>query len=653
MISVNNITLSFGGKTLLNNISFVINKKDRIGLTGKNGAGKTTLLKIIYGIQEVDSGSISFPSGINTGYLPQQMLYPEGKTVLEETFAAFSEINILEKQIQLIGNQLSEREDYHSEAYLKLIEQLNKYEEQFTILGGNSVKGEIERTLKGLGFEQEDFERQVTEFSGGWRMRIELAKIILRKPDLLLLDEPTNHLDIESIEWLEQLLINYPGAIILISHDRAFLDNITKRTVEISLGKIYDYKASFSKYEQLRKERIEQQTAAFENQQKKIKDTEQFIERFRAKATKAVQVQSRIKQLEKIDRIEIDKTDISDLHFKFPSAPHSGELTLDIEELTKKYSDKLVLRDITLTVERGKKIAFIGKNGAGKTTLIKIITDKTDYIGKVKLGHLVKIGYFAQNQEKELNENITVFETLDDVAVGEVRTKIRSILGNFLFSDDDIEKKVAVLSGGERARLALAKLILEPYNFLILDEPTNHLDIHSKDVLKKALLQYNGTLIIVSHDRYFLDGLVDEIFEFSNHRIKKHSGDIKLFLEKKKKDNLNQFEFKSKSAVKNTNKSSNNKELFYKRKEIDKEIRKAEKKHIELENRIEELESFIKKCEDKLSGGEEILEENFWTEFENAKIETDEKMLQWDELTLKITELSEKKGRLKADNNHF
>ncbi len=646
MVSVNNITLSFGGKILLDNISFVINKKDRLGLTGKNGAGKTTLMKIIKGIQEVDSGSVSHSAGIKIGYLPQQMTYPEGKTVIEETFTAFSEISKIEKQLETIGKLLAERDDYHSDDYLKLIEDLNKKEERFRILGGQSVHAEIEKTLKGLGFTQEDFNRQVTELSGGWRMRIELAKIILQKPELLLLDEPTNHLDIESIEWFEQRLINYPGAVVLISHDRTFLDNITKRTVEISLGKIYDYKAAYSKYEQLRKERIEQQTAAYENQQKKIKDTEQFIERFRAKATKAVQVQSRIKQLEKLERIEIDQTDISDLHFKFPPAPHSGELTLDIENLTKKYDDKLILKDINLTVERGQKIAFVGKNGAGKTTLIKIITGKTDYSGKVKNGHLVKIGYFAQNQEKELDETKTVFETLDDIAVGEVRTRIRTILGNFLFSDDDIEKKVAVLSGGERARLALAKLILEPYNFLILDEPTNHLDIHSKDVLKQALLQYDGTLIIVSHDRYFLDGLVDEIYEFTNRKIKKHAGDIKLFLEKKKKENLIQIEQNNTGKNEKTAILSSNKELFLKRKEIDKEIRKVEKKHSELENKIEELEDFIKKCEDKLSAGAEITEKEFWNKFENAKKEADEKMLLWDELTQKISELSEKKEKL-------
>ncbi len=646
MISVNNITLSFGGKTLLNDISFVINKKDRIGLTGKNGAGKSTLLKIICGIQKTDSGEVSMPSGTKTGYLPQQMTYPEGKTVLEETLTAFEDIFKIKKQIDDLNKQLAERTDYNEKEYLKLIEQLNKKEERFHLLGGHSLRGEAEKTLKGLGFSESDFDRQVTEFSGGWRMRIELAEILLKKPDLLLLDEPTNHLDIESIQWLEQLLISYHGAVLLISHDRLFLDNITKRTIEISAGKIYDYKAPYSKYENLRNERIKQQIAAYENQQKKIKETEQFIERFRAKATKAVQVQSRIKQLEKIERIQIDKTDISDLKFKFPPAPHSGEITIDAENITKKYGEKTVLDNISFTVERGKKIAFVGKNGAGKTTLVKIITGNTDFNGRLKLGHLVKTGYFAQNREKELNENKTVFQILDDAATGEVRTKIRDILGNFLFSDDDIEKKVSVLSGGERSRLALAKLMLEPCNFLILDEPTNHLDIHSKDVLKQALKQYDGTLILVSHDRFFIDGLVDEIYEFTNKKIKKHDGDIKLFLKKKKFENLNEIEKKTKQEnITRKKNKSDNKTLYLRRKEIDKEIRKLEKKHALLEEEIEKLENFIADSEKLLSEGKKITDPDFWTKFENAKKQNEEKMNLWDKLAHKITKLSEERAK--------
>ncbi len=647
MISVNNISLSFNGKFLLNNISFVINKKDRIGLTGKNGAGKSTLLKIIKGIQSVDAGEIAYPAGMKIGYLPQQMTYPAGKTVFDETMSAFSEITALEKQIQTTGAALGQRDDYHSADYLDLIENLNKYEERFRMSGGHTIEADIEKTLKGLGFVRADFNRQVTEFSGGWRMRIELAKIVLQKPDLLLLDEPTNHLDIESIEWLEQHLKTYSGALLLISHDRTFLDTITNRTLEIALASIYDYKVPYSKFEKIRAERILQQTAAYENQQKKIKETEQFIERFRAKATKAVQVQSRIKQLEKIERIEIDQTDVSNLHVAFPPAPHSGELVVDIEDMSKKYGDKLILENLTLTIERGRKIAFVGKNGAGKTTLIKVITGKTDFSGKVKIGHQVKIGYFAQNQENELDNSKTVYETLDDIAVGEVRTRLRTILGNFLFSDDDIEKKVAVLSGGERSRLALAKLMLEPYNFLIMDEPTNHLDIRSKDVLKIALKNYKGTLVVVSHDRHFLDELVDEIYEFSDRKIKKHAGDIKLFLKKKKAENFQYLESEKNSEKSVSTENSDNKELYLQRKEIDKEIRKLEKKHTEAEDKIEKLENYLAECEQKMASGEKIDDRDFWSDFEKAKKEVEEKMALWDDLSEKITELSAKRDKLK------
>ncbi|MCF6366779.1 MAG: ABC-F family ATP-binding cassette domain-containing protein [Bacteroidales bacterium] len=645
MISLNNISIAFNGIPLLKDISFVINKKARIGLTGKNGAGKSTLLKIIYGIQEKDAGSVSVPGGTTMGYLPQKMEYPTGKNVMEEALTAFDKINLIKKEAEKLNIQLSERTDYESDEYLKLIEKINKYEEHLQITGANTFEAETEKTLKGLGFVQKDFTRDVAEFSGGWRMRIELAKLLLQKPDLLLLDEPTNHLDIESIEWLEQLLVFYEGAIIMISHDRNFLDNITKRTVEIAKGKIYDYKAPYTKYELLRKERIEQQLAEYQNQQKMIQETEKFIERFRYKATKAVQVQSRIKQLEKLERIEIDETDISDLGFKFPEAPRSGDLVIDIENMTKSYTDEAVLKDIWLTVERGKKIALVGKNGEGKTTLVRIITGELSHEGKVKIGHNVKIGYFAQNQDKELDDNKTVFETLDDIAVGDVRTKLRSILGNFLFSGEDIDKKVKVLSGGERSRLALAKLMLEPYNLLILDEPTNHLDMHSKDVLKNALKQFGGTILLVSHDRYFLDGLVDEIYEFTNKQIKKHGGDIKYFMKKKRLENL-------KSIEKNTNlskaetkegKTSANKDLYLKRKEFEKEIRKVTKQIDQTEKRIEELEIFISDTEKKLSSGEAITDELFYKKFDKAKKELDEKMYEWEILTEKNSSLVSEK----------
>jgi len=649
MISINNISVAFGGIFLFKDISFVINKKARIGLTGKNGAGKSTLLKILYGFQEADSGTLSIPSGTSLGYLPQQMVYPIGKTVINEALTAFNSIIDTQNEIELLSLSLSERTDYHSEEYLKIIERIDQLNHFLILNGGNTFLADTEKTLKGLGFSQSDFERNVTEFSGGWRMRIELAKILLRKPDVLLLDEPTNHLDIESIEWLEQYLITYEGALLMISHDRTFLDNITKQTIEIANGKIYDYKTSYSRFEQLRKERIEQQTATYLNQQKFIEDTEKFIERFRYKASKAVQVQSRIKQLEKFEQIEIDETDNSDLGFRFPEAPRSGDIVVDIENMTKKFTEKIILRDIWLTIERGKKIAFVGKNGEGKTTLIRIITGEIPYTGKVKLGHLVKIGYYAQNQEKELDNNKTVYEILDEIAVGDVRLKIRDILGNFLFKGEEIDKKVSVLSGGERSRLALAKLMLEPYNLLILDEPTNHLDMKSKDVLKKALQQFNGTLLVVSHDRNFLDGLVDEIYEFTNQTINKHDGNIMQFMQKKRLENLKLIEKKEKSDdnfVKE-NTISENKAIFLQRKEIDKDIRKLTKELQLTESEIEKLESYISESEQVLQSGKIISDHEFYNKFENAKNELNNKMFLWENLTEQISELNEKKDSVK------
>lgn len=649
MISLNNISVAFNGIPLLKDISFVINKKARIGLTGKNGAGKSTLLKIIVGIQEKDAGNISIPTGTTLGYLPQQMKYPEGKTILNETLTAFAETLSIKDEIEKLNLQLAERTDYESNEYLEIIEKINHVNDRFNITGGYNFEAETEKTLKGLGFSQNDFSRKVEELSGGWRMRIELAKILLQKPNLLLLDEPTNHLDIESIQWLEQFLITYEGALVMISHDRAFLDNITKRTIEIAKGQIFDYKASYTKYEILRKERIIQQTAAFENQQKMIQETEKFIDRFRSKATKAVQVQSRIKQLEKIERIEIDITDVSNLGFKFPEAPRSGDLVVDIEGMSKTYDTKEVLNDIWLTVDRGKKIAFVGKNGEGKTTLVRIVKGELEHTGIVKLGHNVKIGYFAQTQDKELDNNKTVFDTLDDIAVGDVRTKIRDILGSFLFSGEDIDKKVGVLSGGERARLALAKLMLTPYNLLILDEPTNHLDMHSKDVLKNALKKFNGTVLLVSHDRYFLDGLVDEIYEFANKKIKKHAGDIKLFMQKKKLENLKSIEKKKvlKTSDNSASKISSNKDTYLKRKEVEKEIRKVKKEVEKTEKRIEELELFIENSQKELSSGKEIIDEKFYAEFDKAKKELDEKMYEWELLTEQVTELIKEKEEIK------
>jgi len=649
MISLNNISVAFNGIPLLKDISFVINKKARIGLTGKNGAGKSTLLKIIVGIQEKDAGNISIPTGTTLGYLPQQMKYPEGNTVLNEALTAFKDTLSIKENIEKLNLQLAERTDYESDEYLSIIEKINVLNDRFNIAGGYNFEAETEKTLKGLGFMQSDFTRNVEELSGGWRMRIELAKILLQKPNLLLLDEPTNHLDIESIQWLEQFLISYEGALVMISHDRAFLDNITKRTIEIAKGQIFDYKASYTNYEILRKERIIQQTAAFENQQKMIQETERFIERFRSKATKAVQVQSRIKQLEKIERIEIDITDVSNLGFKFPEAPRSGDLVVDIEGMSKSYGTNEVLKDIWLTVDRGKKIAFVGKNGEGKTTLVRIIKGELEHSGIVKLGHNVKIGYFAQTQDKELDNSKTVFETLDDIAVGDIRTRIRDILGSFLFSGEDIDKKVAVLSGGERARLALAKLMLTPYNLLILDEPTNHLDMHSKDVLKNALKKFNGTILLVSHDRYFLDGLVDEIYEFANKKIKKHAGDIKLFMQKKKLENLKSIEKKKilKVAENSSSKPSSNKDAYLKRKEAEKEIRKISKEVEKTEKRIDELELFIENYERELSSGKEIKDDNFYKEFDKAKKELDKKMYEWELLTEQVTELIKEKEEIK------
>ena len=596
MVSVQDISVSFGSFDLLSNISFLINDQDRIGLAGKNGAGKSTLLKIIAGLQSPASGTVDMSKDVTIGYLPQQMKVDDTTTVMNETITAFAEIISLSEEIEFIGAEIARREDYESPEYLKLCDHLAVIEERYRILGGSNYMAEAEQTLIGLGFERKDFNRPTRELSGGWRMRIEIAKLLLRKPSLFLLDEPTNHLDIESIQWLEQFLSGYSGAVVLVSHDKAFLDYVSKRTIEISLGKIYDYKASWSKYLILRQERREQQIAAYRNQQKMIEDTEKFIERFRYKATKAVQVQSKIKQLDKVEKLEVDDEDTSAINLRFPPAPRSGTVLIETEDLSKDYGELTVLKKINFKISRGEKVAFVGRNGEGKTTFAKIIVGQLDHSGSLKTGHNVRIGYFAQNQDELLDENSTVLSTIDDIAKGDIRTKIRDMLGAFLFRGDDVEKKVRVLSGGERSRLALVKLLLEPSNLLVLDEPTNHLDMRSKDILKKALIKFDGTLIVVSHDRDFLDGIVDKVYEFRNNRIKQHLGGIYDFLRAKKIDNLREIEKKEKAAAINdsTDTVSINKQKYLEKKEYERNLRKLRRRLEECETRIEQIEAEIK-----------------------------------------------------------
>jgi ATP-binding cassette subfamily F protein 3 len=631
MISVEKLSVAFGGFTLFNDISFVVNQKDRIALVGRNGAGKSTMLKIFAGLQSPSKGSISFPKEISIGYLPQHMIHTDGVTVMEEAEKAFAHLFSLQSEITKMTEELAERTDYETESYSQLIDKLTHANEQLDMLGINNFEGEIEKTLLGLGFNRSDFHRQTNEFSGGWRMRIELAKLLLQRPDILLLDEPTNHLDIESIQWLENFLSNHANAVILVSHDRAFIDAVTNRTIEISLGRIYDYKVSYSKYVELRKERREQQLRAYENQQKQIQDTEDFIERFRYKATKAVQVQSRIKQLDKIERIEVDNEDNSSLRLKFPPAPHSGSITLEVEHLTKKYGEKVILDDIGIIINRGEKVAFVGKNGEGKSTLVKCIMEQVDYSGTLKLGHQVKIGYFAQNQASLLDENLTVFDTIDYVATGDIRTKIRDILGAFMFGGEASDKKVKVLSGGERTRLAMIKLLLEPVNFLVLDEPTNHLDLHSKDVLKDAIKAFNGTVVVVSHDREFLDGLVEKTYEFSNHKVIEHVGGIYDFLETKKIESLQELEVNSRKETVTSEKSISENKLSYEaRKELSKKVKKAERNVEESEQVIHRIENQLVEIEKKLEDPQYATDENLFAEYKKRQHELKQKMYEWE-----------------------
>ncbi len=542
MISVDGLTVEFGGSALFSDISFVINEKDRIALMGKNGAGKSTLLKVIAGARTANKGRVSAPKDAVIAYLPQHLLTEDNRTVFDEAAQAFSRIKGMESEIAAMNEELSTRTDYESDYYSDLIERVSTLSEKYYSVEEINYDAEVEKILFGLGFLREDFTRPTSEFSGGWRMRIELAKILLQKPDLILLDEPTNHMDIESIQWLEEFLISSAKAVIVISHDRAFVDNITTRTIEVTMGRIYDYKVNYSKYLELRKERREQQQKAFDEQQKFIADTTEFIDRFKGTYSKTLQVQSRVKMLEKLEIVEVDEVDSSALRLKFPASPRSGNYPVIVEELTKKYGDHLVFADASLTIERGEKIAFVGKNGEGKSTLVKAIMSEIDYDGKMMLGHNTMIGYFAQNQASLLNEDLTVFQTIDDVAVGDIRTKIKDLLGAFMFGGDNITKKVKVLSGGERTRLAMIKLLLEPVNLLILDEPTNHLDMRTKDILKSALQDFDGTLILVSHDRDFLDGLATKVYEFGNKQVKEHLDDIKGFLLKKKMDHLRELE---------------------------------------------------------------------------------------------------------------
>lgn len=637
MISINNVSVSFGGFTLLNDINFHITDKDRIGLVGKNGAGKSTLLKLILGLNTPSEGNIMVPPGLKLGYLPQQMEHAKDKTVLQEALTAFDELIKFHKEVEFLNNEIVSRTDYESKEYNNLIVQLNNLNDKISILEQEPIESQAEKVLLGLGFKRDQLSRQTSTFSQGWNMRIELAKVLLKKPDVLLLDEPTNHLDIESIEWFEDYLKSFPGAILLISHDRKFLDNITKRTVEIMLGKIYDYKVPYTKYKELRAERMQQQMAAYENQQKLIEKTEEFIERFRYKATKSNQVQSRIKQLDKLDRIEVDIEDKSALSVKFHPAPRSGQVVFSTKNAVIGYGSKIILDGIDITIQRGEKIAFVGRNGEGKTTLMRIITKELYPLdGEAGLGYNVDMGYFAQNQEDILDKNDTVFDTLDKIAVGDIRTKLRDILGAFLFRGEDVDKKVAVLSGGERARLAMAKLMLKPHNLLALDEPTNHMDLISKDILKQALINYDGTLVIVSHDRDFLDGLVDKVYEFKDGLVKEHIGGINDFLYRKKLQNLEEIE--KKAEVKSVSNSSGEKTeshlSYLEMKEREKAKKKLKVQVDKCEAEIAKLEKTIADIEAKLGEITDHMQISELThKYQQAKTDLDTQMDLWAELS--------------------
>ena len=646
MISLDNLTVSYGGWTLFDDISFLINPKDRIGLVGKNGAGKTTLLRIITGEQQPTSGAVTVNGECTIGYLPQQMRVADTTTLKAETEKAFDEVLRLEAEIESLTTQIAERTDYESAEYESLLHRLNDAQDHYHILGGDTREADIEKTLLGLGFRRSDFGRATSEFSGGWRMRIELAKLLLRRPSIFLLDEPTNHLDIESIQWLEEYLKSYNGAVLVISHDRAFLDNVTTRTVELSLGKVYDYKVPYSKFVGLRAERRAQQMAAYENQQRMIEKTEEFIEKFRYKPTKSNQVQSRIKQLERIERIEVEEEDLATLNIKFPPAPRSGQIVAEIKEVGKAFGEKRIFSDATFTIERGQKIALVGRNGEGKTTMARMLIGELQPTeGSIRIGANVNIGYYAQNQDDLMDGEFTVYDTLDRVAVGDIRTRLRDILGAFLFRGEDIDKKVKVLSGGERSRLAMARLMLEPRNLLVLDEPTNHMDMRSKDILKRAIQKYDGTVVVVSHDRDFLDGMVDRVYEFRDGGVKEYLGGIYYFLEKRKVESLQEIERKDTPAASAARcndaaeKTASGKLSYEQRKEQEKTLRRMRKAVETIEAELAELERRIAEYDERLAAATEYNEQDY-AAYNELKARYDHMMHEWEKASyeLEITE---------------
>ena len=641
MISVDGLTVEFGGTTLFKDITFQINEKDRIALMGKNGAGKSTLLKILAGVRKPTRGSVSAPKDCVVAYLPQHLMTEDGRTVFEETCQAFAHLHEIQAEIDRINDLLSTRTDYESDEYMQLIETVSTLSEKFYAIDMTHFEEDVEKTLLGLGFERSDFDRPTSEFSGGWRMRIELAKLLLKSPDVLLLDEPTNHLDIESIGWLEQFIINSSKAVVVISHDRKFVDNITTRTIEVTMGRIYDYRATYSHYLELRKERREQQMKQYEEQQKMIAETKDFIERFKGTYSKTLQVQSRVKMLEKLELIEVDEEDTSRLRLKFPPSPHSGAYPVQMSDVSMSFGDKTVFSGVNLTVERGDKIAFVGRNGEGKSTLVKCIMGELQNQGDLNLGYNVQIGYFAQNQASLLDDNLTVFQSIDDVAKGDIRSKIRDLLGAFMFGGEESTKKVKVLSGGERTRLAILKLLLEPVNLLILDEPTNHLDLKTKDILKQALQDFDGTLIVVSHDRDFLDGLVEKVYEFGGGKVREHLGGIYDFLQHKQMESLRELEKSVPSKTDNDQIQepavSSGKQSYAEKKEFEKQIRKAERLVKDAEAKVSQLEAELKVVEDKLAAG--ATDNDLFERHGEVSKSLDAAMSEWEDATMELENL--------------